>query len=155
MTIKRSHVATHSQHSKFNMFHLQILVLLTGPTGWLQETHNNHQLDRKSPSVGIARENRTKGTVQQSPSNTCPTKYKSTREKQHNLIKTFCKKFQDRRQINKICTPASDSSKEFNNFITEFAKNIILEDLDNSSAWLAPPNASVINEVFIEGFHTI
>ena len=63
----------------------------------------------------------------------CPTKYKYTKEKQHNLIKTFHKKFQDRRQINKICTPASNSSKEFNNFISEF-KNIMLEDSDDSSA---------------------
>ena len=49
-----------------------------------------------------------------------PTKYNSTKEKQHNLIKTFCKKFQDRRQINEICTPASDSSNKSNNFISEF-----------------------------------
>ena len=71
----------------------------------------------------------------------CPTapkpssapKYKSTKEKQCNLIKTYHKKFQDRRQINKLCTPAGNSSKEFNNFISEF-ENIILEDLDNSSA---------------------
>ena len=47
-------------------------------------------------------------------------KYKSTKEKQHNLIKTYRKKFQDRRQINKLCIPASDSGEEFNNFISEF-----------------------------------
>ena len=72
----------------------------------------------------------------------CPTapkqssapKYKSTKEKQCNLIKTFCKRFQDKRQINKIFTPAGDNcNKEFNNFISEF-KNIILEASDDSSA---------------------
>ena len=31
----------------------------------------------------------------------------------------------------------------------------MLEDSDDSSAWLVPPNTSVINEVFIEGFHTL
>ena len=55
------------------------------------------------------------------------------KEMKHNLIKSFCKKFQDRRQINEICTPASDSSKEFNNVITEF-KNLMLDDSDDSSA---------------------
>ena len=57
-----------------------------------------------------------------------PSKYKSTREKQCNLLKTFYKKFQDKRQINKISAPADDNSNEkFNNFISEF-KNIMLED---------------------------
>ena len=59
-----------------------------------------------------------------------PLKYKSAREKQHNLIKTFHKKFQDRIQINELCTPTSDSSKELNNFISEF-ENIMLEDSDD------------------------
>ena len=113
------------------MFHPQILVLLTGPTGQQQRAYNNHQLNRKNPNVGIAKENTTKRIVQQPPSQV-PPKYKSTKEKQHNLIKTFHKKFQHRRQINELCTPASDSSKEFNNFISEF-KNIMLEDSDNSS----------------------
>ena len=31
----------------------------------------------------------------------------------------------------------------------------MLEDSDNSSAWLATPNASVINKVFIDGFHVL
>ena len=62
-----------------------------------------------------------------------PPKYKSTKEKQCNLIKTFHKKFQDRRQINTLCTPASDSSEECNNFIAEF-ESIMLEDSDDSSA---------------------
>ena len=68
-----------------------------------------------------------------SPEAKSPTKYKSTKEKQHNLIKTFRKKFQDRRQIDEICTPAGDSSEEFNNFISEF-ENIMLEDSYNSSS---------------------
>ena len=63
-------------------------------------------------------------------------------------------KFQDRRQMNEICTTASDSKEEFNNFISEF-KNIMLEDSGDSPAWLATPNTSVINEVFIDGFHAL
>ena len=31
----------------------------------------------------------------------------------------------------------------------------MLEDLDDSSVWLATPNTSVINEVFIDGFHIL
>ena len=122
-----------SQHLRFNMFHPQILVLLTDPTGRLQKTHNNHQPTRKSPNVGIVRENTTKRTAQPPPGKVPPSKYKSTKEKQCNLIKTFHKKFQDRRQINEICTSTSDSSEDFSNFISEF-KNIMLEDSDNSSA---------------------
>ena len=125
-------MGTHSQLSKFNMFHPQILVLLTDPTSQLQETYISCQIDKKNPSVGIVRANTTKRIVQQAP-NQIPPKYKSTKDKQHNLIKAYHTKFQDRRQINELCTPASDSSKEFNNFITEF-ENIMLEDSDDSSA---------------------
>ena len=58
-------------------------------------------------------------------------------------------------QINKISTPASDNcNEEFNNIISEF-ENIMLEDPDDSLAWLAAPNALVINEVFIDGFHVL
>ena len=68
------------------------------------------------------------------PKQSSPSKYKSTKEKQHNLIKTFHKKFQDKRQINEISTPASDNcNMEFNNFNSEF-ENIMLEDSDDSSA---------------------
>ena len=77
---------------------------------------NNHQTDRKNPSVGTAKEMTIKRTAQQPP-NQVP---KSTRQKQHNLIKTYHKKFQERRQVNELCTPANDSGKEFNNFISEF-----------------------------------
>ena len=66
------------------------------------------------------------------PKQSSPTKYKSTKEKQHNLIKTFHKKFQAKRQINEIATPASDRNEKFNNFISEF-ENIMLEDSDDSS----------------------
>ena len=31
----------------------------------------------------------------------------------------------------------------------------MLEDSDDSSTWLATPKTSVINEVFIEGFHSL
>ena len=67
-----------------------------------------------------------------SPQAKFPPKYKSTKEKWCNLIKTFHKKFQDRRQINELCSPTGNSSEEFNNIISEF-KSIMLEDLDNSS----------------------
>ena len=67
------------------------------------------------------------------PKESSPTKYKSTKERQHNLIKSFHKKFQDRRQINEMYSPASDSREELNNFITEF-KNIMFDDSDDSSA---------------------
>ena len=94
---------------------------------------NNHQTNRKTPSVGTAKETTIKWTVQQPPNQVPPPKYRSTREKQHNLIKTYHKKFQDRRQVKKLCTPVNNSGKEFNNFISEF-KNIMLEDSDDSSA---------------------
>ena len=70
-------------------------------------------------------------------------------------MKTLCKRFQDRRQINEISTPVDDNSnEEFNNFISEF-ENIMLKDSDDSSAGLVAPNASIINEVFIDGFHAL
>ena len=68
----KGHVGTHYLHLRFNMFHPQILVLLTGPTGQLQKAHNNHWSNKKSPNVGIANENIRKRTVQQPPSKTLP-----------------------------------------------------------------------------------
>ena len=73
-----------------------------------------------------------KKDCQTAPKPSSPPKYKSTKDKQCNLIKAYHKKFQDRRQVNKLHTPVSDSSKEFINFISEF-KNIMLEDSDDSS----------------------
>ena len=67
------------------------------------------------------------------PKPSSPLKYKSTKDKQHNLIKTYHKKFQHRRQVNELFTPVSDSSEEFINFISEF-ENIMLEDSDDYSA---------------------
>ena len=43
---------------------------------------------------------------------------------------------------------------EIQKLFSEF-ENIMSEDLDDSSTWLAPLNTSVINKVFIKGFHTI
>ena len=129
----KGHVGTHSQHSKFNMFHLQILVLLTGPTSQLQKAYNNWQLNQEKPKCWHCQGEYYKKDCPTASKPKFPPKYKSTKEKQCNLIKTFHKKFQDRRQINELCTPASYSSEEFNNFISEF-KNIMLEDLDDSSA---------------------
>ena len=114
---------------------------------------NNHQTDRKNPSVDTAKETTIK-ELPNSPQTKFPPKYKPTREKQCNLIKTYHKRFQDRRLVNKLCTPANDSGEEFNNFISEF-KNIMLEDSDDSSVWLALLDTSVINEVFIKGHHVI
>ena len=62
-------------------------------------------------------------------------KYKTTKEKQCNLIKTFHKRFQDRRsQINEFSTPSEDDSNDkFNKFFSEF-KSMMMEDSDDSSA---------------------
>ena len=69
----KGHVDTNSQCSKFNMFHPQILLLLTDQTSQLQEAYSNHQIDRKNPNVGIVRANTTKRTIQQ-PQNHVPPK---------------------------------------------------------------------------------
>ena len=69
----KGHVGIHSQHSMFNMFHLQILVPLTGPASHLQKAYNNHQLNWENPNVGIARENTSKRTAPQ-PLNKVPPK---------------------------------------------------------------------------------
>ena len=73
----------------------------------------------------------------------CPTapkqgspqpKYKTTKEKQRHLIKPFCKRFQDRSQINKISAPSEDHcNDELNKFFSEF-KSMMMEDSDDSSA---------------------
>ena len=61
--------------------------------------------------------------------------YKTTKEKQFNLIKTFCKRFQDRRsQINEISAPSEDDSYDkFNKFFSEF-EIMMMEVSDDSSA---------------------
>ena len=137
------------------MFQLQILVPLTGPTGHLQKVYNNHQHDQINPNVGTVTEITSKMIVPL-PLNMVPPQYKTTKEKQHNLIKTFHKRFQDRRrQIKEISAPAKDNSNEkFDNFFSEF-ENLMMKDSDDSSAWLVAPNEAVINEVFIEGFHVL
>ena len=89
----KGHVGTHSQHSKFNMFHLQILVL-TGPTARLQKAYNNHQLNRKKSKCWLCHGEHYKKDCPKLPSQILPPKYKSTKEKQCNSIKTFHKKFQ-------------------------------------------------------------
>ena len=115
---------------------------------------NKHQTDRNTPSVGTAKETTIKKDCPTAPNPSSPPEYKSTRGKQCNLIKTYHKKFQDGRQVNELCTTTNDSGEELNNFISEF-QNIMLEDSDDSSAWLALLATSGINEVFIEGYHTI
>ena len=113
-------------------FILQILVLLTVPTSQLQRNMQQPSNQQEKPKCWHCNGEHYKNELSDRPQTKFPPKYKSTKEKQHNLIKTYHKKFQDRRQINKLCTPAGDSSKEFNNLISEF-ENIILEDSYNSS----------------------
>ena len=63
--------------------------------------------------------------------------------------------FQDHWQINKVYTPANDDTEDVNNFISEF-ENTMLEDSDDSSAWLVSSSVlSIINEVFIDDFHAL
>ena len=100
-----------------------------------------------------------------SPKKDCPTapqqgppqqKYKTTKETQCNLVKTFCKRFQDRkRQINKMSTPSEDDSfKELNKFFSGF-ESMMVKDSYDSLAWLVPTDEAIINEVFIDGFHVL
>ena len=65
-------MGTHSQHSKSDTFHPQILIPLLGLTSHLQEMCNNCQIDRKNPSVGTARETTIKRTAQQPPNQVPP-----------------------------------------------------------------------------------
>ena len=83
-------------------------------------------------------------------------KYKTTKEKQCNLIKAYHKRFQDRRsQINEISTPSEDDSyNNFNKFFSEF-KSMMMEDSDDSCAWLVTSDKAIINEVFIDTFHAL
>ena len=73
----------------------------------------------------------------------CPTtpqqgppqqKYKTTKEKQCYLIKTFHKKFQGRKsQINEITPSNDDSFEDLNEFFSEF-KSMMIKDSEDSSA---------------------
>ena len=97
---------------EFNMFHPQILVLLTAdykkyattikPTG--------------NPKCWHCQGEHYKKDCPTTPKPSSPPKYKSTKEKQDNLIKTYHKKFHNRRQINKLCTPASNPSEGIQQF---------------------------------------
>ena len=61
-------------------------------------------------------------------------KHKLIKEKQHNLIKSFCKKFQNRKsQVSKMSVPsAGDSFEELNKFFSEF-DSMMGKDSDNTS----------------------
>ena len=59
----KGHVGIHSQYLTFNMFHLQILVPLTGPTSHLQTAFNNSQLNQINQNAGIAEETTSKKTA--------------------------------------------------------------------------------------------
>ena len=78
-------------------------------------------LPGRSPKEGLS-------NPQQQSSSSQP-KYKLTKERQCNLIKSFCKKYQDRKsQVNEITIPSEDNSfKEFKNFFSEF-ENMIAKD---------------------------
>ena len=43
---------------------------------------------------------------------------------------------------------------QHNKFFSEF-KNLMCENADDMSDWLHGPQAAIINEVFIEGFHAL
>ena len=92
--------------------------------------HSNHQ---EKPKCWHCQGEHYKKDCPTAPKPSFPQSSNLPKKKQFNLIKTYRKKFQDRRQINKLGTPANDSGKEFNNFISEF-DTIMLEDLDDSSA---------------------
>ena len=64
-----------------------------------------------------------------------PKSYLS-KEKQHNLIKSFCKRFQNRTsQVNKVTISSEDDSfnDRFNQFFSEF-KNIMTKDANDTSS---------------------
>ena len=71
-----------------------------------------------------------------SPTAKCPfqPKYKCTKIRQHNLIKSFHRKFQDRKsQVNKISVPSEGNSfEELNKFFLEF-ENMMAGDSDDMS----------------------
>ena len=97
-------------------------------------------------------------TTPQQNSSLQPKSCLSTK-KQHNLIKSFCKRFQDRKsQVNKVTISSEDDSfnDKLNQFFSEF-NNLMTKDDDDTSSWLNGPPAdqAIIYEVFIEGFHAL
>ena len=75
-------------------------------------TRNIQQLSnwQEKPKCWFVRQTLQKG-LSNSPQTKFPPKYKSTKDKQHNLIKVYHTKFQDRRQINELYTPVSAPAK--------------------------------------------
>ena len=119
----------------------------------MKNTQNTAHLEK--PKCGHCQGDHYKKDCPTAPKQSPPAKQLSTKDKQHNLIKKFCKTFQDHWQISKVYTSTSDNTEDVNNFISEF-KNIMLEDSDDSSVWLVSSSElSVTNEVFIDGFHAL
>ena len=87
--------------------------------------------------------------------NSLPSKPQISKEQQHNFIKSFQKRFQNRRaQVNEITTSEDDSfNDQLNQFFSEF-ENLMCEDTNDTSNCLHGPqtNTAIVNEVFIEGF---
>ena len=85
--------------------------------------------------LALSRGSLQKGLSHSPKQGSSQPKYKTTKEKQCNLMKTFHNRFQDTsRQINEISAPSDDSSNdEFNKFFSEF-KSMMMEDTDDSSA---------------------
>ena len=117
------------------MFQLLIPVTLTGPASHLQKVCNNHQHEEIKPKCWHCQGDHLKQDCPTAPEQSSPQpKNKTTKEKQCNLIKTFCKRFQDRSQINEISAPSEDDSNdEFNKFFSEF-ESMMMEASDDSSA---------------------
>ena len=91
--------------------------------------------------------------------NSLQSKPHISKEKQRNFIKSFHKRFQDKKsQVNEITKTSEDDSfnDQLNQFFTEF-ENLMSEDANNMSSWLHghQADADIINEVFIEGFHDL
>ena len=54
-----------------------------------------------------------------------------------------------------MSTPSEDDSNdEFNKFFSEF-KSMMMEDSDNTSAWLVTSDEALVSEVFIDSFHAL
>ena len=81
------------------------------------------------------------------------------KEKQCSFIKSFQKRFQNRRaQVIEITATSEDDSfnNQLNQFFAEF-RNLMCEDANDMLDGLHGPQAdtAIINEVFIEGFHAL
>ena len=92
-------------------------------------------------------------------SNSLQSKPQISKEKQCNFIKSFWKRFQNRKvQVNEITATSEDDSfdDKLDQFFSKF-ENLMCEDANDMCNWLHGPQAdtAIINKVFIEGFHAL